>query len=58
MRVDDDDLTNPTPEEIELMAAVGRTPGATGYNDAGQLVQVQADGSVKVIEDEPQGHSQ
>ncbi|MBV6898267.1 hypothetical protein IPS85_21980 [Xanthomonas perforans] len=46
-----DDLA-PTSEEIEAMAELGRQPGAAGYNDVGQLVQVQADGSRQVIEDQ------
>ncbi|TBX01116.1 hypothetical protein TP47_01135 (plasmid) [Xanthomonas citri pv. aurantifolii] len=46
-----DDLA-PAPEEIEAMAELGRQPGAAGYNDVGQLVQVQADGSRQVIEDQ------
>ncbi|MGV7171763.1 hypothetical protein [Xanthomonas axonopodis] len=46
-----DDLA-PTPEEIEAMAELGRQPGAVGYNGVGQLVQVQADGSLQVIDDQ------
>ncbi len=45
----DEALANPAPEEIAAMAALGRQPGAVGYNDAGQLVRVRADGSHEIL---------
>lgn len=52
----DEALANPTPGEIAAMAAIGRQPGAVGYNDTGQLIRVRADGSHEILEeagDEP-----
>lgn len=47
-----DGLDGPSPEEIAAAAARGREPGAVGYDGAGNLVQRQVDGSLRVIEDE------
>lgn len=49
------DFLDPSPEVIEAAAARGREPGAVGDNEAGQLVERQADGSLRVIKDQESG---
>lgn len=46
------DFLNPSPEEVEEMAALGREPGAVGYDGAGRLVRVRQDGSLEVLPDD------
>lgn len=40
----DNDLATASADEIAAMQALGREPGAVGYDDDGQLVKVGADG--------------
>jgi hypothetical protein len=45
----DNDLGSPSDAEIRTMAAIGRQQGAAGYDDAGQLVTVGADGKTTAV---------
>lgn len=48
----DDVMVNPSPDGISVMARLGGEPGAVGYNKAGELVRVRADGSHQILNDD------
>lgn len=42
-------LETPTPAEVEEMRQLGLQPGAVGYDEGGNLVRRQPDGTLKVL---------
>lgn len=47
----DDEMANPSPDEVSAMARLGSAPGAVGYDDSGRLVRSRPGGGVDVIEE-------
>lgn len=45
----DDELATPSGAEVLSMSAIGREPSAAGYDDAGVLVKVGADGKTTAV---------
>ncbi|MCE4338620.1 hypothetical protein LYZ89_16425 [Xanthomonas hortorum pv. vitians] len=42
-------LETPTPAEVEEMRQLGLQPGAVGYDESGNLVRRQPDGTLEVL---------
>lgn len=42
-------LETPTPAEVEEMRQLGLQPGAVGYDERGNLVRRQPDGTLEVL---------